>query len=218
MSYRDYGKTPRLHPSRVSGRGSGAELFVVEGDSAAQAVLAARDAEHQAVLPMQGKPLNPVRANRAKVLANAFYRPLIQSVGGGFDADVVPRHARYDRVLMLFDPDADGIHASALLLMFFGRWMRPLVEHGLVYAVRAPFATIEHPRLAEPIQAYSKEDLAGLRSRLAEAGALDLQVRYYRGLASIDAGTLWASCLDPATRRGRAMGLGEVENAKAVFG
>lgn len=218
MSYLDYGRTPRLHASKTSGRGSGAELFVVEGDSAARAVLAARDAELQAVLPMQGKPLNPVRASRSKILANAFYRPLIQAVGGGFDVDVVPRHARYDRVLMLFDPDADGIHASALLLMFFGRWMRPMVEHGLVHAVRAPFATVEHPRLAGPVQAYSKEDLTGIRSRLAEAGAHDPQVRYYRGLASIDAGTLWASCLDPATRRQSAMGLGEVENATAVFG
>ena len=106
--FRDrYGAMSKLDDCTASGRGSGAELFVVEGDSAASAVARVRDPRQQAVLPMQGKPLNAVRAPRAKVESHPFFGPLAAALGTGVEAACDPRRLRYDRVLVLTDPDAD---------------------------------------------------------------------------------------------------------------
>lgn len=153
------GAPPRLVPSQRIGRGSGAELILVEGDSAGKAVVRARDPRTQAVLALQGKPLNAARAKRAKVAANAHYRAIIDCLGAGFDPDVAPYRAHYDRVVLLFDPDADGIHAGALTLLFFATWMRAVLEAGMLLSVRAPIVTLEHERLSEPIHAVSPAKL-----------------------------------------------------------
>jgi hypothetical protein len=103
---------------------------VVEGDSAALAVLQVRDQRLQAVLPMQGKPLNALRASDGKVAANPFLHALTDAIGAGRGAAFDREALRYERIVLLMDPDADGIHAGALLLLFFHRWMPALVERG----------------------------------------------------------------------------------------
>ncbi len=137
-----------MYPSRslkledCTGNGAGTELFIVEGDSAASIVCRVRDERFQAVLPMQGKPLNAYRATPKKVVTNPWFAALTDAIGTGIGDDFALKKIRFARIVLLMDPDADGIHCGALLLMFFYRWMRPLLEAGHIAMARAPLATI----------------------------------------------------------------------------
>lgn len=185
------------------------ELFVVEGDSAAQSVANLRNPLTQAVLPLQGKPLNAARAKRDKVLAHAFLAALIESLGTGIDADCDVTAVRYQRVLLLMDPDADGIHCGALLLLFFHRWMRPLLEAGRVETVRAPLAEIQRGDTPEPVLAYTETHFQTLCRALRERGESDFVTVRYRGLGSVSQTVLAATCLSPATRKSQVMTVGD---------
>ncbi|MEQ1487852.1 MAG: toprim domain-containing protein, partial [Methylotenera sp.] len=103
--------------------GANAELFLVEGDSAASAVSSLRNQQVQAVLPMQGKPLNTIKASAEKVVENALFKALIEALGAGVGDNFDLTKCRYSRIVLLMDADADGIHCGALMLMFFYRWM-----------------------------------------------------------------------------------------------
>ena len=137
VSRERFGTPSRLDDCRRAGD-DGAELFVVEGESAAAAVARVRDADFQAVLPMQGKPLNATRATRAKLLAHPLFGPLVDAVGTGIEPDYRATSLRYGRILLLMDPDADGIHCGVLLLLFFRRWMPQLIAAGRIGIVRPP--------------------------------------------------------------------------------
>ncbi|MFM7206645.1 MAG: toprim domain-containing protein [Planctomycetaceae bacterium] len=177
--------------------GGSAELFLVEGDSAAAAVTRVRDPRRQAVLPMQGKPLNAARASRSKVLAHPFFEPLIAAVGAGVEAQCTPHRSRYGRVLVLTDPDADGIHCGFLTLLFFHRFMRPLLDAGRVQLVRPPWGEVV--AAGELLLAFSEPELAALADRSRVRG--EISIRRYRGLAAIDAAVIHETCVDPPTRR-----------------
>ena len=181
------GGPAKLDDCQVHGPGSGAELLVVEGDSAAAAVARVRDPRSQAVLPMQGKPLNAAKASRRKVLDHPFFGPLATAVGG---------ELRYDRVLVLTDPDADGIHCGFLVLLFFHRWLRPLLDAGRIEVVRPPWG--EAVVAGEIMLAFSEPELAVLATRARVDGGA---VHRFRGLAALDADTIRETCVDPATRR-----------------
>jgi DNA gyrase subunit B/topoisomerase-4 subunit B len=195
---------PAIHPGAVSkladcgvhGPGSGAELFVVEGDSAAAAVARVRDPRLQAVLPMQGKPLNAARSTRQKLLAHPFFGPLAAAIGAGLEPDCEPGRARYERVLVLTDPDADGIHCGYLVLLFFHRWLRPLLDAGRIEVVRPPWGEAEVA--GEIMLGFSEPELVALATRARAGGGA---ARRFRGLAALDAETLREACVDPATRR-----------------
>jgi DNA gyrase subunit B len=195
---------PAIHPGAVSkladcgvhGPGSGAELFVVEGDSAAAAVARVRDPRLQAVLPMQGKPLNAARSTRQKLLAHPFFGPLAAAIGAGLEPDCEPGRARYERVLVLTDPDADGIHCGYLVLLFFHRWLRPLLDAGRIEVVRPPWG--EAVVAGEILLGFSEPELVALATRARAGGGA---ARRFRGLAALDAETLREACVDPATRR-----------------
>jgi DNA gyrase subunit B len=195
---------PALRPGAVSkladcgahGPGSGAELFVVEGESAAAAVARVRDPRLQAVLPMQGKPLNAARASRRKLLEHPFFGPLAAALGAGLEADCAPARSRYERVLVLTDPDADGIHCGFLVLLFFHRWLRPLMDAGRIEIVRPPWG--EAVVAGEILLGFSEPELVALATRARAGGGT---VRRFRGLAALDAETLHEACVAPATRR-----------------
>jgi DNA gyrase/topoisomerase IV subunit B len=192
-----YGAVAKLIDCGAHGPGSGAELFLVEGDSAATAVARVRDAVTQAVLPMQGKPLNAARASRGKVLAHPFFGPLVAALDAGFEKQCDPRQIRYQRVLVLTDPDADGIHCGFLVLLFFHRWLRPLLDAGRIEIVRPPWgeAVVDgRSRLA-----FSEPELALLAEQARAAGPAT--VRRFRGLAALDAAVLRESCIAAGTRR-----------------
>ena len=190
----------KLDDCAVHGPGSGAELFVVEGDSASLSVSGVRDARFQAVLPMQGKPLNASRATEKKVAGHALFAALTDALGvergAGFDVASL----RYDRVLILMDPDADGIHCGVLMLAFFHRWMRALLDGGHVEMVRPPWGELAVAGEAAPRYAWSDAQFRSLAAELRDA-RIAVTARRYRGLAGIDAPVLHATCVDPASRR-----------------
>jgi DNA gyrase subunit B len=131
----------KLVDCQIHGAGSGAELILVEGDSAQDSVLAVRDARTQAVLPLQGKPLNAWAASQDRVEQHVLFQQLAQALGLA-SAVALPEGGvaalRYERVVLLFDPDADGIHIGALVQLYFARWLPAVVEAGLLCLCRAP--------------------------------------------------------------------------------
>ena len=228
----------KLAASVLHGVGSGAELFIVEGDSAASTVSGIRNTQFQAVLPMQGKPLNALRANRSKVAGYELFVVLARTLSveladarGDSQALALGEldKLNYDRLLLLFDPDADGIHCGALMLMFFYRWMRPLLESGRIEMVRAPMFelrfTQDHestnsnaPNSNAAMQAYSEMEQKALFRELAAKNVRDLKVYRYRGLGNIDPALLAATCVDPASRKTTVVGVDDARMAIEAFG
>lgn len=208
----------RLEDSITHGAKSGAELFIVEGDSASGAVTALRDRKLQAVLPMQGKPLNAIKANANKVAEFPLYQALIEALGAGFGASFDINKMHYQRIILLFDPDADGIHCSALMQIFFYRWMRPLLENGAVESVRAPLYEISCGEKFAPVYAFSDDHYLTLCERLREKNFHDIRSQRYRGLAGINQPTLAATCVHPTTRKTRVVSMTEVELAIQALG
>ena len=201
-----YGAIAKLVGCTASAPGSGAELFVVEGDSAAAAVARVRDPATQAVLPMQGKPLNAARASRGKVLGHPFFGPLVAALDVGLEAECDPRRMRYRRVLLLTDPDADGIHCGFLVLLFLHRWLRPLLDAGRVEIVRPPWGEVAVD--GRPTLAFSEPELARLADEARGRG--ELTVRRFRGLAALDAALLRDACVAVGTRRASVVSAADV--------
>jgi DNA gyrase subunit B len=221
------------------------ELILVEGESAAHSVAALRNHQTQAIFSMQGKPLNAHRATQDKVLQNKFYRglancltfPLADSSAHGaqqpnlFGIDravmlppsqqlTMVEQRRYTRVMMLFDPDADGIHIGALMMMFFIRWMRPLVDAGVVHIIRAPMFEVNYSDTDGELQqtmTYSPTHNQQVLERLKEQGMLAVKAQHFRGLGSINPETLRATCLDPVARHAQVLTPALAEQAVAVF-
>ncbi len=208
----------RLEDSITHGVNSGAELFIVEGDSASGAVTALRDRKLQAVLPMQGKPLNAIKASATKVVDFPLYQALIEALGAGFGDSFDQQKMRYQRIILLFDPDADGIHCNALMQIFFYRWMRPLLESGVVESVRAPLYEITCGEKFAPLYAFSDDHYLTLCERLREKNFNDIRSQRYRGLAGINQPTLATTCIHAATRKTRIVSLLEVELAIQALG
>ena len=200
--------------------GTGTELFIVEGDSAASTVAALRDGQFQAVLPMQGKPLNAIKASAEKVAAYPLFKALNESLGIDHSrptADLfVWDDLRFERLVLLFDPDADGIHSGALMLMFVYQYLRPLLDQGRVLMIHAPWVQIS---LAgqQPLYAYSEAQALALTQQLRAQGKTPQVVRY-RGLSGIDRAILMQTCIDPATRNARVMAEQDALAAIEIFG
>jgi DNA gyrase subunit B/topoisomerase-4 subunit B len=212
----------------VHGAGSGAELFVVEGESAAGAVAAVRSARFQAVLPLQGKPMNAWRASAAKVRAHALYAQLAGALGLA-DATAL-EHAdegalaslRFESIVLMMDPDADGIHIGALVLLYLRRWAPALISAGRVRQARVPMYLLQ-PAGGEPIGPArfaftpAQRDVVAA-AMLAEHGAPPV-VRAIRGLASLAPQWLAGHCVDPVTRSlVAAVTPRDIETVVAVFG
>lgn len=202
--------------------GAGCELFLVEGDSAARSVANVRDERTQAILPLQGKPLNAWRVDAEKVRENLLYRQLAEALGVGDPtmeaAPASPQPMRFERVALLFDPDADGVHIEALMLLYFARWMTTLIECGQLWRVRAPMFSLTHPTTGEIAQAYSPMHRDALLAQMrADASAEVLQHRHV-GLGSLPPALLQRCCIDPDTRAARLVGQEDVEAVLSALG
>ena len=208
----------KLTDSRL--HGAGTELFIVEGDSAASTVAALRDGQFQAVLPMQGKPLNAIKASAEKVAAYPLFKALNESLGIDHSrptADLfVWDDLRFERLVLLFDPDADGIHSGALMLMFVYQYLRPLLDQGRVLMIHAPWVQISLTG-QQPLYAYSEAQALTLTQQLRAQGKTPQVVRY-RGLSGIDRAILMQTCIDPATRNARVMTEQDALAAIEIFG
>ncbi|MEM9643453.1 MAG: toprim domain-containing protein [Planctomycetota bacterium] len=142
----DHQESQSSELQRSQASGDRPEILIVEGDSASRSVVRSRDADFQAVFSMQGKPMNAVKASPASTRRNVLFQRLVEVMGGGwgdaFDLDSLA----YDQVLLLFDPDADGIHIGVLMTLFFDRWMPGLIESGKLIVVRPPLFELWHAR------------------------------------------------------------------------
>lgn len=208
----------KLVPCMCSG--AGAELFVVEGDSASAAVAAVRQPQFQAVLPMQGKPLNAWRASAARVQAHGLFQALRNALAIP-DPSNDKHSPTFDRVLLLFDPDADGIHCGALMVLYCYRWLRPFFDAGRVELVHAPLFEISYHEpngQEQALQAFTEIQQREICDRLQAEGAQQVKARRYRGLGGVDPTVLRERCVDPATRKSRVLRQADAQAVIEVFG
>ena len=197
-----------------------AELFIVEGDSALGTAKAARNSGFQALLPIRGKILNVQKASLAQMLSNKDCAAIIQVVGAGSGASFDIEQARYNKIIMMTDADVDGAHIRILLLTLFYRYMRPLIEHGHVYAAVPPLHRIAltGAHKGEYIYTYSDDELAGKLSELERKHiAYNDDIQRYKGLGEMDADQLADTTMDPRTRMLRRIRMEDAEQANEIF-
>ncbi len=197
------------------------ELFIVEGDSALGTARHARNSDTQALLPIRGKILNVQKASVADMLSNAECAALIQVVGAGSGRSFAIDAARYGKIVLMTDADVDGAHIRTLLLTLFFRYMRPLVEHGRVYAAVPPLHRIEVVRRGKPndyIYTYSESELHQRLAELQQAGeTVKEPIQRYKGLGEMDADQLAETTMDPAHRTLRRVRIEHAEAAERAF-
>ena len=170
------------------------ELFIVEGDSAGGSAKTGRERSYQAILPLRGKVLNTERCTMDEAYKNAEINTLIYTIGAGVGSDFHIEDCNYDKIIIMTDADDDGCHIQVLLVTFFYRYMRPLIEAGKVYIANPPLYKISFGK-KEEVYAYSDEELKELtKNRKTE----DLQ--RYKGLGEMDANQLWETTMDPSKR------------------
>ncbi|EIK82969.1 DNA gyrase subunit B [Gardnerella pickettii 00703Bmash] len=197
-----------------------AELFIVEGDSALGTAKAARNSAFQALLPIRGKILNVQKASLAQMLSNKECAAIIQVVGAGSGASFDISQARYNKIVMMTDADVDGAHIRILLLTLFYRYMRPLIEHGHVYAAVPPLHRIAlaGKHKGEYIYTYSDDELAGKLDDLQAKGIdFNSDIQRYKGLGEMDADQLADTTMDPRTRMLRRIRMEDAQHASEVF-
>ena len=214
----------KLQDSRLHGIYSGAELLLVEGDCAAKALSGLRNKQLQAVLPMQGKPMNVTKSSLAKIRANQWFKALIDAIGAGVGDDFDVQKCRYSRIILLMDPDADGIHCSALMLLYFYRFMPLLLQKNMIEMVRLPVGEIFNNTTKITQYAFTDAQFMALINTntlvCENKGKINqsISIHKYRGLAGINASKLQALCINPQTRKTHLMALKDAQIALQIFG
>jgi DNA gyrase/topoisomerase IV subunit B len=208
-------KAPKLLDCQE--HGPHAELFIVEGDSAARTIDRVRNARFQAILPMQGKPLNAMKTGLDSLLENVQFAALISAIGIEPGAEPQFDELRFHDIILLFDPDADGIHSRTLMLLFFYRWLTPLLAAGRISDAYAPQWTITSEQLAKPVYAFTPQHLERVRATLAAERIERTTTIRFRGLSSVGGEILAKLCVDPATRRLSKLTPEDADRALRVF-